>query len=159
LLNRGARLRKSGGERKTEDASEEAESLDGEGDDTEAKSLHEEQDATEVKSLHPEDQQRPLKRHRGSKPANELSPVEGTLFNAPGGSTESPHGSLPSQRDTAALYDRLIPLQQEWIERERKRSDQNKSWEKEMAWAAEFYNNNISLGLNTARVYWCRDSR
>jgi hypothetical protein len=39
-----------------------------------------------------------------------------------------------------------MALEQEWIKRERNRSDPDKSWEKEMAWAKEVYNNKISLG-------------
>jgi hypothetical protein len=114
-----------------EDATE-AKSLGEEEDATEeAKSLHGKEDATEAKSLHQEGQQQPQNHHQDSR--------------------ESSHGSLLSEREIQALYKRLIPLQQEWIERERKRSDRDKSWEKEMAWAKRVYDNKILLGRHNAK--------
>ncbi|MCJ1299235.1 hypothetical protein MMC08_002027 [Hypocenomyce scalaris] len=110
----------------------------------------EDDDADEAKSLHEEERQRPQKHHRGDKPVNELSPIEGALFEAPGSLTKSPHEPSPATPDAPAQYNDPTILRQEWLKRERTRSDGNKGWEEEMAWAAEVYKGNVTLGEEDA---------
>ncbi|ATY64986.1 hypothetical protein A9K55_005360 [Cordyceps militaris] len=57
-----------------------------------------------------------------------------------------------ASRPTPALIDKLAHLRQEWLHKERQRSNPSGQWEEEIAWGAGVYNGEITLSsTNIAR--------
>jgi hypothetical protein len=104
-----------------------------------------EDNGAETSPLH-EGEHRPRKRHRDSKSLSDLSPITATSVESPDGLIESPSQPSPATPEEPAQYDDPTTLRQEWLQRERLRSDRNKSWEEEMVWAADVYKGNVTLG-------------
>ncbi|PVH72188.1 hypothetical protein DL98DRAFT_470762 [Cadophora sp. DSE1049] len=91
--------------------------------------------------LREEEHQRRRKRRRFSKSKQDLvvnEAIEATSIGAP--SSNEPSPSTPTSFHDAAS------LRQEWLNRERLRSDPDHLWEEQLAWAADVYKGSITLG-------------
>ncbi|EGX87738.1 hypothetical protein CCM_09360 [Cordyceps militaris CM01] len=93
-------------------------------------------------SLQEGEYQRSRKRRRSS------SPVQDPAINQ-----SSVLSNIPSPSPTTPVsVDNPTPLRQEWLHKERQRSDPSGQWEEEMAWGTSVYNGDITLGsANIAR--------